>query len=83
MQYDCEQACPRLVQVRFVPNLEPTPPNQMIKISTYRQPEWLIRSDGFELPQMSGWIGQSRLFGKWQESGQEKMKNNINPTRKI
>ena len=33
-----------LVQIGFMPNLEQTRPDQMVRISTRRRPVWLIRS---------------------------------------
>ena len=73
-----------LVQVRFVPNLEPTPPDhgdQNFNLPSTGVVDQ-IRSDGLEFHRCR--VDRSGLIsGKRQESGQEKMKNSINPTRKI
>ena len=83
MQYDCEQACSRASpgQVCAQPRTNPTKSDDqnfnLPSTGVVDQIRWVRASTDV------GWIGQSRLFGKRQESGQEKMKNSINPTRKI
>ena len=84
MQYDCEQACPRAGpgQVCAQPRTDPTRSGDqnfnLLSTGVVDQ----IRSDGLEFHRCR--VDQSGMIsGKRRESGQEKMKNSINPTRKI
>ena len=84
MQYDCEQACLRAGpgQVCAQPRTNPTKSgDQNFNLPSTGVVDQ-IRSDGLEFHRCrvdrSGFIS-----GKRRESGQEKMKNSINPTRKI
>ena len=84
MQYDCEQACPQagLGQVCAQPRTDPTRSgDQNFNLPSTGVVDQ-IRSDGLEFHRCR--VDQLGLIsGKQRESGQEKMKNSINPTRKI
>ena len=84
MQYDCEQACPQagLGQVCAQPRTDPTRSgDQNFNLPSTGVVDQ-IRSDGLEFHRCQ--VDRSGLIsGKQRKSGQEKMKNSINPTRKI
>ena len=84
MQYDCDQACPRAGpgQVCAQPRTDPTRSgDQNFNLPSTGVVDQ-IRSDGLEFHRCR--VDRSGLIsGKRRESGQEKMKNSINPTRKI
>ena len=48
-----------LVRVRFMPNLEPTRPDRMVKISTRHRPVWLIGSGRLDVQRRA--VGSVRV----------------------